>query len=270
LACLALVIGAGTAFGVHRYFQSDPEQRRGLMDQILGRSDAAPPQPPSLATIQEATEELSRLTARRDLGTSGPRASALVDQLDRAYTALAEQLRGDEARLRELRILTLHAKYAAARVDRDRFAAPLLEYADELIARPDGGGEAGQAAVLQLVVRHDLRHPATRDVLEDLDGFAASHPQSLGAMAFCLAAQELAQNGHPKSAEAVLRHGINVYRATPAAGTLVNQLVDLGLSKAPRPGITQAGWQAVSRIYERAAQNARQDACAPKSKSRRR
>jgi hypothetical protein len=266
---LAVVVGVGTAFGVHVYLESDPDLRLGLLDRIAGRSESAASEPASLELIRKTNEEVFRLAGSGDSGAASPEAPQLHEQLDRAYAELAQALSGDEAQLSELRVSTLHGKYAAVRIDRDWFAKPFLEFADRLIAECSTGPEAGQAAMLRIVVQHDLRRPPTRDLLEDLDRFALSHPPSLGTMAYCLTAQELVQNNQSKAAETVLRHGIQTYRSTPVAGTLVNQLVDLGLSDAAAPGITQIGWNALSRMYESRAESNRQDACGPRSKSKR-
>jgi hypothetical protein len=268
LLVLAVVVGSGTAFGVHRYLEGGGSPRLGLIDRITGGSDASVSERPSLEAIRKTSEELSQLAARREFGKVSLRAADLLVGLDQAYTVLAEELRGDEAQLSELRIATLHAKYAAVRIDRDWFAEPFLEFADQLIAEQPTGGDADQAAVLRLVVRHDLRRPATSDVINDLDRFANSHSQVLGAIAFRLVAQELAHNEHPQSAEAVLRHGLRTYRSTPVAGTLVNELVELGLSKAPPAGITPFGLQALERCYGSKAAAGRKKASGSESKSR--
>jgi hypothetical protein len=264
LAIFAAVVAIAT-FAIHQYCQGDQTAGLSLVTEILRREHGARSEPPSLEAIQKKTEELTQLMACRDEHASAnQQASVLLDELDRMRIAIEQDPQGDEAQLSELRISTLHVKYIASQIDRDQFAKPFLEFADRLIAEQPKGRAAEQAAMLRLVAQHDLRRPATREVLQDLDGFAASHPQSLGAMAFCLVAQELVQNKQPESAESVLRHGIDMFRSTAASGTLVKQLVDLGFCKAPESEFPQGAWKALDRMNEHTANRG-----GPKSKLRR-
>ncbi len=267
LAIFAAVVAIST-FAIHQYCQGDQSAGLSLVAEIFRREHGARSEPPSLEAIQKKTEELAELIACRDEHASATQqASVLLDELERMRIAIEPDLKGDEAQLSELRISTLYAKYIASQIDRDQFAEPFLEFADRLIAEQPKSDAADQAAMLRLVAQHDLRRPATREVLQDLDGFAASHPQSLGAMAFCLVAQELVQNKQPESAESVLRHGIDMFRSTAASGTLVKELVDLGFCKAPESEFPQGAWNAMGRMYGHTANRA--DKCGPKSKLRR-
>lgn len=251
LTMFAAGVVAIATFAIHQYYQGDPSAGLNLVAEVFRGEHRARPKPASLEAIQKKTEELAQLVAcSDDHASANQQASVLLDELERMRIAIEQDLQGDEAQLSELRISTLHAKYIAAQFDREQFAEPFLEFADRLIAEQPKSRAADQAAVLRLVSQHDLCRPATRDVLQDLDTFAASHPQSLGAMAFCLVAQELAQNEQPKSAESVLRHGIDMFRSTAASGTLVKQLVDLGFSKVHEPEFPQGGWSTLARMNE--------------------
>lgn len=237
-----LVVGAAAGFGAHQYLQPDNGLWTSLMDRVAGLATAVEPKEPSLKAIEETIDELSQLAQRNDRASASRRASVLLDQVDHAYDVLIQDPRFDETKLSELRVSTLHAKYAGAKVNRAQLAEPFREFADRLIAQRPDSNEAAQATLLQVLVKHDLRQPAAEDLFEDLDDYAATYSQSLSAMLYCQVAEELVQNEQAESAKTVLHRGIRTYRATPAAGQLVHQLIDLRLSKAPASGYTQADW----------------------------
>lgn len=239
---LMLVVGAATGFGVHQYLQCDSGLWASLMNETAGRTNAVESDEPSLEAIEETIEELSQLAQQHGPVSASRRASFLLDRVDRAYGALVQDPQFGETKLRQLRISTLHAKYAGAKVDRAQLAEPFQEFADRLIAERPDSNEAAQATLLQLLVKHDLCRPAAQDLFDDLDDYAAGYSQLLGTMLYCQVSQELVQNGQAESAKTVLHRGIQTYRSTPAAGKLVRQLIDLRLSEAPAPGFTQADW----------------------------
>ena len=238
-----LIVGAAAGFGVHQYLQPDNGLWASLINETAARpTNAVESEEPSLETIEEVIEELSRLAQQHDPVSASRRASFLLDQADCAYAALVRDPQFGETKLRQLRISTLHAKYAAARVDHAQLAEPFQEFADRLIAERPDSNEAAQATLLQLLVKHDLCQPAAQELFDDLDDYAASYSQSLGTMLYCQVSQELARNEQAESAKTVLHRGIQTYRSTPAAGKLVRQLIDLRLSEAPAPGFTQTDW----------------------------
>ena len=247
---LMLFLATATGFGIHQYSQRQGGLWGSLMDEIAGREKTVESEVPSLEAIEEKIQKLSQLAEGNDLASASQKASALLDQVDHAYSVLAEDPQLDETKLRRLRISTLHAKYAGAKVDRAQLAEPFRDFADRLIAEQPKSPEAAQAALLQLLVKHDLRQPAAQNLFVDLDDYATSYSQSLGAVLFCRVAQELVQNEQTESAKAVLQRGIRTYRSTPAAGKLVRQSVDLNLSKPPPPGFTQSDWDKAMRALE--------------------
>ncbi|MEE8453073.1 MAG: hypothetical protein V3R99_14200 [Thermoguttaceae bacterium] len=243
LGLLMLVVGAAAGFGIHQYLEPDHGLWTSLMDRVAGRaSDVEAVEQPSLEAIEKKIDELSQLAQRNDRASASRRASVLLDQVDRVYDALVRDPRFGETKLSKLRVSTLHAKYAGAKVNRAQLAEPFQEFANRLVAQRPDSNEAAQATLLQVLVKHDLGQPAGQDLFEDLDDYAATYSQSLSAMLYCQVAQELVQNEQDESAKTVLHRGLQTYRSTPAAGQLVRQLIDLKLSKAPAPGFTQADW----------------------------
>ncbi len=247
---LTLVFAAAAGFGGHQYLQREHGFWGSLEDEIAGRADPVESEKPSLEAIEKNIQELFQLTQGNDRASASQRASVLLAQVDHAYGVLAQDPQFDETKLRRLRISTLQAKYAGAKVNRAQLAEPFQDFADRLISERPRSSDAAQAALLQLLVEHDLRRPAAQDLFGDLDDYTAVHSQSLGLTLFCQVAQELAQNEQTESAEAVLQHGIRTYRSTPVAGELVRQLADLRRSKTSES--TQSDWNKMQQmlLYE--------------------
>ena len=177
----------------------------------------------------------------------------MLEQVDHAYNALTQDPRFDQTKLPQLRVSTLHAKYAGAKVNRAELAEPFRAFAEQLIAEQPKSNEAAQAAMLQLLVKHDPCRPAAEDLFSDLDDYAATYPQSLGVMLFCQIAEELVQNGQAEFAKAVLQRGARTYQSTPAGRELVHQLASLHLDKASASGLAQADWDKSLRALEHKA-----------------
>jgi hypothetical protein len=248
---LGLVVAAGTAFGVHQYLRSQHGLRLPWISEIMGRTEVPVPEQPSLKMIETKTKELLQLAAGKDLPEASRHACSLLEQVDRAHNTLVAQAHGDQTLSRRIDAAVLHAKFAGARVEPDRFTVPFRDFADKLIQEHPNSSAASQAAMLQSLVKYDPRCPVTHNVLVDLHNDAANLSQSQGARLFCLLARELVRNGHAESAEAVLRQGVRTYQSTPAVATLVTHIIDLGFSEAPRPGLTHDDWRRMRAIEAR-------------------
>jgi hypothetical protein len=261
LGILGLVVAAGAGFGVHQYLQGQHGLLLPWISEIMGPAEVAVCEQPSLEMIETKTKELLQLSASKDRLEANQHAFSLLEQVDRAHSALVAQAQGDQTRWRQICTAVLHAKFAGARVEPDRFVVPFREFADRLIQEHPNSWAASQAAMLQSLVKYDPRCPVTQDVLVRLHDDAATHSETQGVRLFCLFARELVRNGHAESAEAVLRHGVRTYQTTPAAGTLVTQMIDLGFSEAPRSELTQTDWNLMTRAIEAQNSNGTQTAC---------
>ena len=238
----SIAVAAAAAFGAHQYLQGEKGFLAPWMKGAAGPAIAVEAEEPSPEMIARKTQRLFQLVEDKDRASASRRATALLDQVDHAYEALMQDPQLDDAKLRELRTSTLHAKYAGAMVNRAELGEPFRNFTERLITERPKSNEAAQAAMLQLLVKHDLCRPAAAELFSDLDDYTATYPQSLGLMLFCRVAEELVKNGQAEFAKAVLQRGIRTYQSTPAGRELVRLSADLHLDNDSVAGLTQADW----------------------------
>jgi len=247
---MVLVLALGVGFAIHQFLLRQGEVELPLLGKIDASSLGPNRNLTPLETIEEATDGLLQLARSSDQATARKHVAELLDNVDRAYAALDQGSEAEPDVLSAARRKPLHARYAAARIDRGRFAGPFLGFAETLKKAAPRSTDAANAALLQFLVKHDFRRPVSSGVYEELKDYASHYPQKHGAALHCAVAEELVRNRQLSSAEKVLRRGIQHYDSTPVAGMLVNELVDLGFSEASSRKVTQDDWQRMMRTIE--------------------
>jgi hypothetical protein len=86
--------------------------------------------------------------------------------------------------------------------------------------------ESSHAVALRLLHESDFRHPNEKQLLDDLNTFTQTYAASeVGVYLYSIISRELWLSGHPQSAEAVLRLGMEAYTGEHRS-RLFNQLQD--------------------------------------------
>ena len=228
LLFLTLALLSGGAFAGYKYWTLTRDaQRRGQLSGIRGPDDLSPKQLEELLkSSQEATSEL--LTLSRTKSAERP-AGAIQDQFA-LVAGNHERLSAggaDEEQLLQSHWTLLYATYAAARADPAHHRDAFSRLSSEMRADDPTSELAANAALLQVLSRHEFNQPATPQLLADLNRYASEFSPALGAKLFKLVAGELVQGGERESAQLVLRHGMQAFASTADASSLSAALAQL-------------------------------------------
>lgn len=222
--------------------------------QFLLSKEAEAPTPlvnrPPLEVIAEAANEIVRVAQTSASDSTSEQAADLLNDIESAYAAL-QHSDVSAADLSRAQHSFLIARYVGVTIDRTRFAAPFHDFAQQATSGNPDSPLARQAEMMQVLARHDLSHPKASALLADIRAFAAKHSSMQGASLYYLASQELVRRDQAAAAKSLIRQGIKDYQSTPAVvSMLVNQSAELELSKAAKPTITQADYDAMMCSYE--------------------
>jgi hypothetical protein len=236
---LFLLLAAAAGFAAHQY------STHGKIDiALLGFGAPEEPSVLDRASLEEIEKLSSQVVESSKDGSGTPeQAAKLLDDIDVMHLVLTTKYKPTDAKLRQAQLAVLNAKYAGARIDKQRFASKFHEFADRIVASRANAPDATHASMLKVLVKHDSESPASSETFSDLTGYAKSHSQHDGATLYCVLAGEYARNGNAEDAQKVLKHGLRVYASTPVASTLVNRMADLGLSKAKESKYTKEGFK---------------------------
>ena len=148
-----------------------------------------------------------------------------IKELNELYDRLQADVEATEEQRKEARLSRLYGYYLAADMASASYAQSFLDVARDLKDQGDET-ESSHAVALRLLHESDFRHPNDEQLLNELRTFSQTYAASeVGVYLYSIIARELWLNGHPQSAEAVLRLGMDTYTSEHRS-RLFNQLQD--------------------------------------------
>jgi hypothetical protein len=155
-----------------------------------------------------------------------------IKELNQLYDRLRADANTTDEQHKEARLSRLYGYYLAADMAPASYSEDFLDVARELTDNGDET-ESSHAAALKMLHESDFLHPDEQRLLSELQEFTQTFSASeVGVYLYSIISRELWQNGHSKTAEAVLRLGMETY-AGQHRSRLFNQLQDQ--QRLPRP-----------------------------------
>ena len=231
-----LVVVAGGTLGTHQYLIAHPEIELPFPVPFAPRTADMTPEQLGAVLVKKA-DQVVKLSRQNPQDVDTDQAARLLKKIDELDAQLGS---GEDAPPRnevERQLVVLHAKYAATLIDRLRFSAEFLDYANRLLPQAEGF-EKDQIDLLVFLSSHDFNQAQGRELCQKLDQFAAEHAADVCAQLYCMTAEKLVLAKHAEVAKSVLHHGLEYYDSTPFAGRIVNHLAELGLAKPPATRIS--------------------------------
>lgn len=148
-----------------------------------------------------------------------------IKELNELYDRLQADVATTEEQRKEARLSRLYGYYLAADMASASYGQSFLDVARDLKDHGDET-ESSHAVALRLLHESDFRHPNDEQLLNELRTFTQTYAASeVGVYLYSIIARELWLSGHPQSAEAVLRLGMDTYTGEHRS-RLFNQLQD--------------------------------------------
>ena len=188
-----------------------------------------------LKSLNKATSELIAWSNNEKSDAAAKQVQELLTRVVEGHVEL-QALGEDDQHFQQSRWNMLYATYAATTVDPAMHRGAFDEMTSQLLSNEPNSELAANAALLRVLVQHNLERPVTRDLFVDLDKFTSAYPPALGIKLFELIARDLMRSGQSDSAKIVLQYGVKTYQGTSAATTLSGMLAKVEPPSTQRSG----------------------------------